>query len=130
MFHCCLVLVITWTDSYGLHELFSPGICAHDKSQVSLLNKLIYGTLQQKHTPTTKQMYYKNINNHNKDSSIMQRTAGLLHFPCVNTLNSYDSSMMISIFACSPNTGFPISAILLASSSSDDNFLSGISTRD
>lgn len=43
------------------------------------------------------------------------------------TLNSYDSSIMTSSLECSPSTGFPISAIRLASSSSDVSFLSGTS---
>lgn len=45
------------------------------------------------------------------------------------TLNSYDSSIMTSSLWCSPSTGFPISAMRLASSSSDVSFLSGTSER-
>ncbi len=41
------------------------------------------------------------------------------------TLNSYDSSITTSSRLCSPRTGFPISAILLASSSSTLNCPSG-----
>lgn len=43
------------------------------------------------------------------------------------TLNSYDSSIMTSSLECSPSTGFPISAMRLASSSSEVSFLSGTS---
>lgn len=57
-----------------------------------------------------------------------QRTPSVLitrlYFP---TLNSYDSSIMTSSLECSPSTGFPISAIRLASSSSDVSFLSATS---
>lgn len=45
------------------------------------------------------------------------------------TLNSYDSSIMTSSLEFSPSTGFPISAMRLASSSSDVSFLSGTSER-
>lgn len=52
---------------------------------------------------------------------------GLLGQPL--TLNSYDSSMMTSSLGCSPSIGLPISAILLASSSSTVSFLSATSAK-
>lgn len=62
-------------------------------------------------------------------SCICRKNTGSVCSVGSSTLNSYDSSIMISSLECSPSTGFPISAIRLASSSSDVSFLSGTSER-